>query len=157
MKKRVYIYSIIGLIIDIASKLFMINKLPLGKSKVIIDGFFKLTMVHNTGGAFGLFSNNSIVLAIIGVFFTGLFIYVIEKNKLSKLEELSCGLILSGIVGNILDRVIRGYVIDFFDFNIFGYDYPVFNIADICIVIGVILMIIVSIKENVVWKKKKKD
>ena len=152
MKKRVYIYSIIGLIIDILTKLFMISKLPLGKSKVIIDKFFSFTMVHNTGGAFGIFSNNTILLLIISVLFVVGFIYYIEKSKPSKLEEICYGMILSGIVGNMLDRLIRGYVIDFLDFKIFGYDYPVFNFADIFIVVGVILLIIIYIKE-LIWKK----
>ena len=152
MKKKVYIYSIIGLIIDILTKLFMISKLPLGKSKVIIDKFFSFTMVHNTGGAFGIFSNNTILLLIISVLFVVGFIYYIEKNKAGKLEEICYGMILSGIVGNMLDRLIRGYVIDFLDFKIFGYDYPVFNFADIFIVVGVILLIIIYIKE-LIWKK----
>ena len=152
MKKRVYIYSIIGLIIDILTKLFMINKLPLGKSKVIIDKFFSFTMVHNTGGAFGLFSNNTILLLIVSVIFITGFIYYIEKNKASKIEEICYGMILSGIVGNMLDRLIRGYVVDFLDFKIFGYDYPVFNFADIFIVVGVILLVLMYIKE-LIWKK----
>lgn len=152
MKKRVYIYSIIGLIIDIASKLFMVSKLPLGKSKIIIDKFFKLTMVHNTGGAWGIFSGNTIILLIISIIFLGFFIYFIEKSKTNKIEELSYGIIISGIAGNMIDRLLRGYVVDFFDFNILGYDYPVFNFADIFIVVGVILLIIFNIKE-LIWKK----
>ena len=141
MKKDVYIYSFIGLVLDIITKIIMIDKIPYRTSKTIIDGFFKLTMVHNTGGAFGLFRDNTIILGIIGVLFTGAFIYYIEKNELSKLERISCSMILSGIIGNIIDRVVRGYVVDFLDFNIFGYDYPVFNVADIFITIGVIALI----------------
>ena len=152
MKKRVYIYSLIGLLLDILSKMFMVSKLSLGQSKIIIDGFFKFTLVHNTGGAFGLFHNNTLLLGIIGVIFTGVFIYFIERNNLNRIEEFSYGMILSGIIGNIIDRLFRGYVIDFFDFNIFGYDYPVFNVADIFIVVGIILVILISIKESI-WKK----
>ena len=152
MKKKVYIYSLIGVLLDILSKMFMVSKLSLGQSKIIIDGFFKFTLVHNTGGAFGLFHDNTIILALIGVLFTGCFIYYIEHNNYNKIEEISYGLILSGIVGNVIDRLFRGYVIDFFDFNIFGYDYPVFNLTDIFIVVGIILVIIISIKEAI-WKK----
>ena len=155
MKKKVYIYSVFFLIIDIISKLFMISKLPLGKSKTIIDGFFNLTMVHNTGGAFGIFNNNVIPLLIVSIVFVAFFVYFIEKNKATKLEELFYGMILSGIVGNMIDRLFRGYVVDFLDFKIFGYDYPVFNFADICIVVGVIAMMIIGIKETIVWQKKK--
>ena len=61
---------------------------------------------------------------------------------------MSFSFLYSGILGNLIDRVFRGYVIDFLDFNIFGYDYPVFNFADICIVFGIILMIIAIIKKE---------
>lgn len=155
MKKKVYIYGIIFLIIDILSKLFMISKLPLGKSKTIIDGFFYLTMVHNKGGAFGIFNGSVIPLLIVSIVFVVFFVYFIEKNKITKLEELFYGMILSGIIGNMIDRLFRGYVVDFLDFKIFGYDYPVFNFADMCIVVGVFAMIIIGIKETIVWQKKK--
>ncbi len=152
MKKKVYIYAFIGLIIDIVSKIFISSKLNVGQSKIIIDKFFNLTLVHNTGGAFGIFHNSVYLLLLISIIFLVLFIYYIEKNKTSKIEELCYGLILSGIVGNMIDRLIRGYVIDFFDFYIFGYDYPVFNFADIFIVVGIILLILIYIKE-LIWKK----
>ena len=79
---------------------------------------------------------------------------MIEKNELKKYEEISYGLILSGVLGNMIDRLFRGYVIDFLDFNLFGYDYPVFNIADSLIVIGVIIIVVFYIKELFhTWKK----
>ena len=60
----------------------------------------------------------------------------------SKIENLSYGMIIGGIIGNLFDRIFYNYVIDFLDFKIFGYDYPIFNLADTFIVIGVILLVI---------------
>ena len=157
MKKDVYIYSFVGLLVDVLTKVVMTIFLSYGKSVTIIDGFFKFTMVHNTGGAFGLFKNNTLLLGLIGLAFTSVFIYYIEKTELKLIEKISCSMILSGIVGNLIDRVVRGYVIDFLDFNLFGYDYPVFNIADIFIVVGIIVMVMVSLKESSKWKIEKKD
>ena len=154
MKKKVYLITIIGIILDQISKLLIVSKLPLGESKTIIKKFFYITHVNNTGAAWGMFSNNTILLIIISILFTGFFIYFIEHNKLKLYEEISSGLILSGIIGNMIDRIFRRYVVDFLNFYIFGYDYPVFNIADTFIVVGVIVLCIFYIKEAVTsWKK----
>ena len=154
MKKKVYIISIICLLIDILSKVFISSKLSLGTSKVIIKDFFELTLVHNEGAAFGVLHGKVPILLIISIIFIGFFIYMIEKNKISKYEEISYGLILGGVIGNLIDRLFRGYVIDFFNFYIFGYDYPVFNLADTFIVIGVLIIIVFTIKELLSkWKK----
>ena len=154
VKKKVYLISLIGLIIDFLTKLFISSKLSLGQSKTIINNFFYLTLVHNKGAAWGLLFDKVNLLLIISIVFLVLFIYMIEKNELKKYEEISYGLIIAGVVGNMIDRLFRGYVIDFLDFNIFGYNYPVFNIADTLIVTGVIIVIVFYIKELFVkWKK----
>ena len=154
MKKKVYIISIIGILIDFLSKIFIMNKLSVGESKTIIKDFFYITHVNNKGAAWGLLSNNTILLIIVSVLFTCLFIYYIEKNNLKIYEEISAGVILAGILGNMFDRIFRGYVVDFLNFYIFGYDYPVFNIADTFIVTGVIILMVFYIKEALgKWKK----
>ena len=154
VKKKVYLISLIGLIIDFLTKLFISSKLSLGQSKTIINNFFSLTLVYNKGAAWGLLFDKVNLLLIISIVFLVLFIYMIEKNELKKYEEISYGLIIAGVVGNMIDRLFRGYVIDFLDFNIFGYNYPVFNIADTLIVTGVIIVIVFYIKELFVkWKK----
>ena len=154
MKKKVYIITIIGLLIDFLSKVFIMSKLPLGSSKTIIKGFFYITHVNNKGAAWGIFQGNTLMLLIISIIFAVVFIYYIEKNELKYYEQISAGLILSGIMGNMIDRLFRGYVVDFLNFYIFGYDYPVFNIADSFIVIGVIVLMIFYIKEMIAsWKK----
>ena len=89
------------------------------------------------------------------VLFLVLYKYI-EKNKISsKLEIVSLGLIMGGLVGNLVDRLLYGYVIDFLSFNIFGYSFPVFNIADIGIVSGVIILIVSSFREEFIKTKKK--
>lgn len=77
-------------------------------------------------------------------------IYYLMKNKItSKLELVSFSLIIGGSLGNLFDRIIRGYVVDFLDFRIFSYNFPIFNLADTFIVIGVLLLIInMARKEN---------
>lgn len=138
MKKKIYILAGICLLVDQISKflahLFLNNV-------VIIPNFFSLTYVENTGAAWGILDNNRIILVCVSVI-TLLVIskYLKTEDNISKLSMTSYGILIGGIFGNLLDRMFRGYVIDFLNFNIFGYNFPVFNIADILIVIGVLLM-----------------
>jgi signal peptidase II len=78
------------------------------------------------------------------------------KHKPKSLEKISLLLILAGAIGNVIDRVAYGYVIDFLDFYIFGYDFPIFNIADSCITIGAVLLILSELflgDKKRLWKK----
>lgn len=138
MKKKVYILAGISLLMDQITKLlayFYLNNL------VIIPNFFNLTYVENTGAAWGMLDNNRIILVCVSAI-TLLVIskYLKSENNISKLSMVSYGILIGGIFGNLLDRLFRGYVIDFLNFNIFGYSFPVFNVADVLIVVGVILM-----------------
>jgi len=118
------------------------NVIP-GKGIEIIPNFFYIIEVKNTGGAWGIFSGNVPFLALISFFVVILlYLFIINEKKLTKLSIVYYGFLLGGIIGNLIDRLINGYVTDFFNFFIFGYDYPVFNIADILIVVGIGLMII---------------
>lgn len=112
-------------------------------SITVVEDFFFLTYVRNKGAAWGIFSNNTLILALISVVFLFFLIkYINNETEIKKINAISFGFILGGIAGNLLDRLIRGYVVDFFRFVILGYNYPVFNIADVLIVIGVILFIV---------------
>lgn len=145
----VYIICIILLIIDFISKRIVISNLELGKSIKVIKNFFYLTYTRNTGAAFSILEDSQILLIIITV----IILFFINKNlnrsKLSKTETISFGLILGGIFGNLYDRIFYKYVIDFLDFKIFGYNYPIFNLADTFIVIGVFILLIKYIKEDI--------
>ena len=107
---------------------------------------FQLDFVKNYGAAFNIFSGNRLFLSSISIIFTILLIYLIlKKNTLNSLDLYSYSFILGGTIGNGVDRILRGYVIDFINLNIINF--PVFNIADISINIGFIFLIL-SIFKN---------
>ena len=138
------IILIIGLlIIDLASKFLVSKCLVLGKSIVIIKSFLDITYVKNTGVAWSILSDNKILVLIISGLIIGLICMYIYKNKpKSKVERVCYALIVAGALGNFINRLIDGAVIDFIDVKIFSYDYPIFNLADVFIVIGVLALII---------------
>jgi signal peptidase II len=137
------ILTIVFLVIDIVSKLVVSNLMNVYDSIVIIKNFFYISYVRNTGAAWSIFSNNTWFVILISLLIIGgIIIYILKNKPKSKLEKVGYSMILGGALGNLIDRVIYGYVIDFLDFYIFGYDYPIFNLADTFIVIGVILLLI---------------
>ena len=96
---------------------------------------FRLDFVKNYGAAFNIFSGNRIFLSLISIFFSILLIYLIlRKNTLNQFDLLSYSFILGGTIGNGIDRILKGFVIDFINLNIINF--PVFNIADISINVG---------------------
>lgn len=144
------IISIILLCIDQISKLLVVNLLTKTDSITIIKNFFYLTYINNDGAAFSILVGKKIFLILIAVLVIVMLIRYIKKNNIqNKLELVSLALIIGGSLGNLMDRVVRGYVIDFLDFKIFNYNFPIFNLADTFIVIGVILLLLKEIrKEN---------
>ena len=144
------IISIILLCIDQISKLLVVNLLTKTDSITIIKNFFYLTYINNDGAAFSILVGKRIFLILIAVLVIVMLIRYIKKNNIqNKLELVSISLIIGGSLGNLMDRVIRGYVIDFLDFKIFNYNFPIFNLADTFIVIGVFLLFLKEIrKEN---------
>lgn len=144
------IISIILLCIDQISKLLVVNLLTKTDSITIIKNFFYLTYINNDGAAFSILVGKRIFLILIAVLVTVMLIRYIKKNNIqNKLELVSLALIIGGSLGNLMDRVVRGYVIDFLDFKIFNYNFPIFNLADTFIVIGVFLLLLKEIrKEN---------
>lgn len=135
--------TVLGVIIDQLSKFIITNSIELNEMVTIIEDFFFLRHIRNTGAAWGIMSSNTLILALISIVFLFFLINYIEKMKeISKISQISFGLIIGGIIGNLIDRLLRGYVVDFFSFIIFKYHYPIFNIADILIVVGAFLLII---------------
>ena len=115
----------------------------------LIPNFLYLTYVKNTGGAFSIFSNNSYLLILIGIIcIFGLGYYIYKKKCFNKLEILYFGLIISGILGNFVDRIIRNGVVDYIGIILGNYYFPVFNLADIFIVCGAGLLIIDSFRSD---------
>ena len=153
-KDNIYIIAIIIVILDFFIKTIVKQNMELLENIVIIPNFFNITYVENTGAAFSIFENNKYFLIIISIIILFLILKHIKENKLNqKLEIISFGLILGGLLGNLIDRIVYSRVIDYLSFNIFGYMFPVFNLADIAITIGVFMLIIVLIKQE----KKKVD
>lgn len=144
---KVYFIALIVFLMDFLSKNFVINNFELLKSIELIPNFFYITYLQNTGAAWSMFRNGSLFIAIISFIIFILISNYIKKLKLENIWSIiSFGFLLGGILGNFIDRVFYGYVIDFLDFKIFGYDYPVFNFADIMIVVGTIMIAIKIIR-----------
>ena len=135
------ILIILLVIIDVISK--VLAKHYLSKSIVIINHFFRLTYAENTGVAWSILDNNRVVVVILSGLIIAFLGYYLYKNKpKGKIEKITYGLIMAGAIGNFISRLCYGYVIDFIDIDVFGYNYPIFNLADIFIVVGVIWLII---------------
>lgn len=131
------------IVLDQISKIIVRAYLQPKGSITIIKNFFKLTYVENRGGAWGAFSGNLWLFIIITVAALAFMFYLMKDFDLKNNAFYSIALVLviAGAIGNFIDRVIFKYVTDFLDFYIFGYDFPVFNIADICITIGVFMLL----------------
>ena len=142
MSKKVYILVIIAFIIDQLSKSIISTYLKLNESIKIIKDFFYIRYINNYGASWGILKNSRTLLIIFSIIAILILLRYMYSFKNTKLNICGFGLLLGGILGNLSDRLIHGYVKDFLDFIIFNYDYPVFNLADIFIVIGVIILII---------------
>lgn len=141
--------ALIFLLIDQISKVLVIKLIDINHSIEVIKNFFYLTYTHNTGAAFSIFTGQRIFLILIAVIILIILFNYLRKNKVEgKIEVLAFSLIIGGSLGNLIDRVIRGYVVDFFDVKIFEYNFPVFNLADTFIVIGVFLLLIVLTRKE---------
>lgn len=143
MIKKMLPISVVCILIDQVLKIIIDSRMILNTSEEIISGFFNISYVQNYGAAWSMLNGNRVFLILVAIFSLGLFYtYFIKNKELTNLEMISYGILVGGIMGNLLDRIIYGYVIDYLDFRIFTYDFPVFNFADICIVISVGLIII---------------
>ena len=140
----IFLYIIIALSIlglDFFSKSYVLNNVALGETFGSFTSLIDFTYVQNTGAAFGLFSGKMNILAIISfAFCIGVIIYWIIKKPQDKLLCISLSMIFAGALGNGIDRLSLGFVVDFIKTTFI--DFPVFNIADIGITIGVTLLAI---------------
>lgn len=137
----IYIIIIALVVIDQFIKYIICKELNLFESIQVIKNFLYITYVENNGAAWSLLSGNQVFLIIISLVIIILFyIYFIRNKKIDFKNSIIYGILYGGIVGNLIDRIIRGNVIDYIDVKIFNYDFPVFNLADICIVLSVIML-----------------
>ena len=142
----ILLWAFILAVIDQISKLAALKYLKPVGSVSFIDGIMNFTFVENRGAAFGVLTGARWFFIVITIAVTIAAVIYIKKYMPNKKEygivKLSIILILGGAWGNAFDRFFRGYVVDMFDFNIFGYDFPVFNFADICVCIGAFLLVV---------------
>ena len=139
----IIILSLICLIIDQITKILVIKILPLSGSIEIIKNFFYIIPTNNTGAAFSILIGQRIFLILITIAILAFLIQYIKKNKIErKIDIISFSFIIGGSLGNLIDRIIRGSVIDFISLKLGNYNFPIFNIADTLIVVGVILLLI---------------
>lgn len=135
-----YIFIILAsLVLDRVTKLIILNKMQLGESSPVIANFFYITYWENKGAAWGIFQNGRWVLIALTLIVSIVLIKLLLNSK-SKIFSLSLSLIIAGAFGNLIDRAFRGSVTDFLDFKIFGYDFPIFNVADMCVVVGTFIL-----------------
>lgn len=146
MNKKIILISTITLLLDQLTKGIIDSMIKLDSSIRLIDKYFYLTNVHNYGAAWGIFKNKTILLIIAAVIALAIIYNFLNNFKDNKRNTIAFGLLLGGILGNLVDRLFIGYVRDFLDFNIFNYNFPVFNLSDTSIVIGTFLLIIAIIK-----------
>lgn len=111
----------------------------------IINNFFSLTYVLNDGAAFSLFASRTYLLILIALICLFFILYELKNNLDDRVLSIGYSLVLAGLLGNFLDRLMDGYIIDYLSFKIFTYNFPIFNFADILIVVGIIIVIIKEI------------
>lgn len=157
--KKEKVYQICGILIIIDQIIKLMIRLNLEVEEIIsiIPGFFRIYYLQNTGAAFSSFSGMRYLLIIIGIISFIILTRYLSKNSLnSNVEVVSFGMILGGLVGNLVDRILYGVVIDYLSFTIFTYQFAVFNFADILIVVGVIVLIIYMIQQSYMEKQNSK-
>lgn len=144
MKKSNSIILIsILLIVDLLIKYFVSSYL---ENITIIDNFFSLNYVLNDGAAFSIFASKTYFLIIITIVCFAFLIYELINNLNDKVKTFGYSLALSGLLGNFIDRLVDGYVIDYLSFKIFNYSFPIFNFADILIVVGILIVLFKEIR-----------
>ncbi len=140
------IAAVVAFILDQLSKYFIRTNLSLHEPAPAINGLFHFEHVHNYGAAWGVFSGQKIPLIVFTLFVTGFILFSAKEiTERGKLPSIGFGMILGGALGNLVDRIWQGYVTDFIDFDTpirVIETFPVFNIADSALTIGVVLMLL---------------
>lgn len=145
--RKLYGFALITILFDQLIKNGLLFFMSFGQSITVIPNFFSITLIGNTGAAFSILSSNTLLLIVISVVVLNLiYFFLIKGKKLNDFEQISYGLLIGGIIGNLIDRALHMQVIDYLDFTFFGYNFPVFNLADIAIVISMVFIGIQVIK-----------
>ena len=151
MRQRIPYFSLILFLFvaDQVTKALIAHNIILNTSKQIIPGFFHLVHIRNKGAIFGFFSQSGnrfvfLLLTLASLVALSLVVYYFFKaSPNERWLKISLSLIIAGALGNFIDRIFKGYVIDFLDVSINGWHWPSFNLADSCISIGAVLLVYV--------------
>lgn len=151
---KYYIIAAIIVIIDQITKFLTVQNIPLGESMEVIPGIFSLTYIQNTGAAWSILEGQMAFFYIVTIIVVIMLVYFLHKEaKGEPLFALSISFILGGALGNFIDRLHLQYVIDMFQLDFITF--PIFNIADSALTIGVVIMLIYVIKDEFIQKDKK--
>jgi signal peptidase II len=143
VKKWFFASLLVVLILDIATKA-LVN---LYRPALAVLPFFSLSYVENLGAGFGIFQGQKLFLIIVSV--VALAVIAVYSPKISgKGTQSALGMMAGGILGNLVDRILKGYVVDFLDFFVGSYHWPAFNIADSALCIGAVLLVVLSTHEK---------
>ncbi len=151
MKHRIwyFVFIIILMVADQVTKALIARNIVLNSSKEVIPGFFQLVHIRNKGAIFGFFSQSGsryvyLLLTLASLAALGLVVYYFFKaSPDERWLKFSLSLIMAGALGNFIDRISKGYVIDFLDVSVKGRHWPSFNVADSCISTGAVLLIFI--------------
>ena len=146
----IFILACFLILLDQLSKNFIVNHFSLGESKEVIVNFFSISSHRNRGAAWGILQDSRLFFLIVTVIFIAILTYYLfkQKNTLSSFDKGTFALVYGGAIGNFIDRLTRHEVVDFLDLRIFGYDFPIFNLADCFICVGVIFLLFKIYKED---------
>ncbi|MCI5157878.1 MAG: signal peptidase II [Candidatus Electrothrix sp. AUS1_2] len=158
---RFFIILLLVVVSDQLTKLWIVDNYALYESTMVIPGFFNLTSLRNTGAAFGILSGMPLFwrqIFFVTIAVLALIVLIMMHRRMGQktfLYPLSFALIGGGAVGNVIDRVLYGSVVDFLDFYVKGYHWPAFNVADSAITVGVGIFLVLQIFEK--EEKEEKD
>ncbi|QWU14916.1 signal peptidase II [Paenibacillus sophorae] len=143
-----YLIALIVFLLDQGTKYLISTRLEIDEQIPVIGNFFVITSHRNRGAAFSILQDQRWFLILVTlVVLIGIVWYLNKVRRTRRLLPLALSLVLGGAIGNFLDRALTGEVVDFLRFNFGSYTFPIFNVADSCIVVGVALIILDSIMD----------
>lgn len=150
-----FLISILLIALDQVSKWWIVQHMELYQSIPVISNFFYITSHRNRGAAFGILQEQRwfFIIVTIGVVIT-IIVFMVKMKKEPILTKTALSFVLGGAVGNLIDRIRTGEVVDFFHFQFGSYHFPIFNVADSVICVGVVLFLIANVME---YKKEQYD
>lgn len=146
MNRKIFAVSVITLFIDQITKIIIPIFLKVGEKTTIIKNFFSIYFIENYGAAWSILNYKVEILIVASIVSLIILVRYMYNFKTNKRNNIAFGFVIGGIFGNLIDRVFLGYVRDFLSFKIASYQYPIFNFADVAIVLGVFLLIVAILK-----------